>query len=404
LTRRAAAAAGLAAAAAAWYAVARLLWDASVVPPRLRLPRVNPHRYFSAHVLASTSSYETFLVVDTLLGSLALVVTLILYARRGAVFMRESAAGPIGTGMLLGMLGLGIAWFAQLPFGIVGLWWQRRHHVSHQGYVAYVVGNFLGLGGTFLFVSFALLVAMGLARLLRDWWWVAGAPVFVGIYALFAFTAPYLIPQLHPLRDPGLRADARRLAAAQGVAGTRVSVQNVHAFTSAPNAEATGFGPTRRVILWDTLVGGRFKRPEIRVVLAHELGHLARDHIVKDIAWFALFAFPAAFVIARVTRPRGGLARPEAVPVALLALIALQLVTTPLQNVRSRHLEAEADWMALQTTRDPAAARALFQRLTTTSRQDPDPPTWSYLLGATHPTAIQRIAMVNAWEARQGGR
>jgi STE24 endopeptidase len=217
------------------------------------------------------------------------------------------------------------------------------------------------------------------------------------VYALFAFTSPYLIPELHELDDPGLRSDAYTLARREGVPDTRVSVQNVHTFTSAPNAESTGFGPTRRVILWDTLLGGRFSRAEVRVVLAHELGHLAREHILKDVAWFALFAFPAAFVLALATRRRGGMGRPEAVPVALLAAAVLQLAIGPFDNARTRHMEAEADWMSLQATHDPAAARTLFERLTTTSHADPNPPTWSYLWNADHPTAMQRIAMVQAW-------
>ena len=80
----------------------------------------------------------------------------------------------------------------------------------------------------------------------------------------------------------------------------------------------------------------------------------------------------------------------------------LQLAIVPFDNARSRHMEAEADWMALQTTRDPAAARTLFERLTTTSHADPNPPTWSYLWDADHPTAMQRIAMVQAWARTHG--
>jgi len=52
------------------------------------------------------------------------------------------------------------------------------------------------------------------------------------------------------------------------------------------------------VILWDTLVDGRFTDREVTVVIAHELGHLAHDHIWKDVGWYALFAFPGTFLIA----------------------------------------------------------------------------------------------------------
>ena len=79
-------------------------------------------------------------------------------------YARESAAGPIGTGMLLGMLGLAIVWIAQLPFTVAALWWQRRHDVSEVGYFEYVFGDWLALGGTFVAVCLALLIVMALAR------------------------------------------------------------------------------------------------------------------------------------------------------------------------------------------------------------------------------------------------
>jgi STE24 endopeptidase len=389
----------LALAAAAWALAAQRLWH-SVVPADLRLPRLDAHRSFSAAFLRRSASFERFLEVDRLLGEVVLVVVLVLYAKRGHRLMRESAAGPIGTGMLLGMLGFAIVWIAELPFGLAALWWERGHDVAHQGYVAELLDSFFALGGVFVFVSLALLVAMGLARWLHSWWWALAAPIFVGLALLQSFLGAYLIPELHPLADQRLIADARVLARSEGVAGTKIEVQRVARFTTAPNAEAVGFGSTRRVILWDTLLDGRFNRRGIRVVVAHELAHLARDHTLKRVGWLALFLIPAAALIARATRRRGGMARPEAVPLALLILVALQLVTAPLTNIVSRREEAEADWVALRATHDPAAATAIFRQLATTSLGDPNPPTWAYVLDADHPTIMQRIAMSAAFARR----
>ena len=238
---------------------------------------------------------------------------------------------------------------------------------------------------------------MGLARVLGGRWWLVGGPVFVALAALFTFVQPYLMTDTHPLRDPALLADARRFAREEGLAPVRILVQDVHAETSAPNAEAVGLGPTRRVILWDTLLDGRFSPREVRVVVAHELGHLSRDHLWKGLAWFALFAIPGAWVIARATRGRGGMAEPAAVPLALFVLVLLQFLALPLQAAISRHFEAEADWMALWTTRDPAAATGVFRKFTTVALEQPDPPGWAYLFLADHPTIEQRIGMAEAW-------
>jgi STE24 endopeptidase len=388
----------LLAAAALWALAAHALWHSTV--PSLRLPRVDPHRLFSRSFLARSSSYERFLDVDALLGDVALVAALVLYARRGHRLMRESAAGRIGTGMMLGMLGFGVVWIAELPFGLAAVWWQRRHGTSHQGYVSSVLEGFLSLGGEFLFVSLALLIAMALAGVLRRSWWVVAAPAFAAVALLATFLSVYLVPNTHALHNPQTLADVRALARAERVPGTKAEVQDVNRETTAPNAESVGFGATRRVILWNTLLDGRFDRAEVRAVLAHELGHIAHDHQLKRVGWLALFLLPAAALVALATRRRGGLARPEAVPIALLVYVVLQLATTPLENIVSRHEEAEADWSSLRATRDPAAERSLFVKLATTSLANADPPTWSYVLYADHPTIVQRIAMEQAWRAR----
>jgi STE24 endopeptidase len=154
------------------------------------------------------------------------------------------------------------------------------------------------------------------------------------------------------------------------------------------------------VIVWDTMLDGRFSERELEVVLAHEFGHLSRNHIWKDVGWYALFAFPGAFLIARAVRHRGGMAVPEAVPLALLVLVVLNLLALPLQNVITRHQEAEADWLALQTTRDPTAARQLFRAFVPTTYDEPSPGFLDYVLRENHPTIMQRIAMTVAWQRR----
>jgi len=226
-------------------------------------------------------------------------------------------------------------------------------------------------------------------------------PAFTGLALLSAFLSVYLIPNTHALRDARIAADARTLARVEGVARTRVFVQRVARFTTAPNAEAVGFGSTRAVVLWDTLLDGRFTRRQIDVVVAHELGHLAHHHALKRVGWLALFLIPATALVAAAARRRGGLQRPEAVPVALFVFVALQVVSLPLANIVSRHEEAEADWSALRATRQPRDARDLFQRLAITSRAAPSPPTWSYVLFADHPTIVQRIAMAEAFGRRK---
>jgi STE24 endopeptidase len=384
--------------AAVWSVAAWLLWSSSVVPP-LQLPHLNEHAYFTAAQLRAAASFGRFQEVDWVLSTLAELGALTLYAWKGARFARESAAGRLGTGMLLGMIGFALVWAAQLPFGVAELWWERRHHLTHVGYLSDIFGNWLALGGQFVFLCLALAIVMGFARLLREHWWLAGAPAFVGLALLFAFVNPYLL-STDRLQSPQLRAAASRLERIEHVRHVPIVVESVHDITSLPNAEATGLGPSRRVVLWDTLVE-RFTPREVTVVIAHELGHLQHNHIWKDVGWYALFAFPGTFLIARLTRRRGGMAEPVAVPLSLLLLVGLGLLAQPLQNTVSRHMEAEADWSALQATRDPAGAVALFRRFVPTTLSEPNASTFDYLMLENHPTIMQRLAMVEAWRLRQ---
>lgn len=379
---------------AAWvFAITQLLHTS--VPPGLHLPHLRASDYFTPAQLHRARSYERFVRVDYVLSLVALIVALVGYALRGHRLTRESAAGRVGTGLLLGMLGLGIVWLAQLPFGVAELWWERRHGISHQGYVSWILQSFFGLGGTFLSICLVIAIVMGFAGLLGNRWWIPGTPAIVAVGVLVAFITPFLIPSVHRLHDARLSADARQLERVEQLPRVPVKVQEVHTFTTAPNAESVGLGPTRRVILWDTLLG--FPRREVRVVIAHELGHLKHQHIWKGLGWEAVFLLPIAFVIALATRGRGGLYVPEAVPLALLVFVVLQLAISPLQNAVSSRMEAEADWTALGATRDPAGATALFRRLARTSLADPSPPGWWQGLTGDHPTIMRRIEMSQAW-------
>ena len=387
---------------AGWLGVAWLLWG-SVVPDGLTLPHVDVDGVFGSELVARAERFERFLLILWVLGLVVSLATLALYARYGVRFAEESAAGPLGTGMLLGMLGLAIVWLTQLPFTVVALWWSRHHGVSRMGYFDAVFGDWLALGATFVSVCVALLVVMGLARRLGSWWWIPGAAVFTAIAALGVLVSPYLYTGLERPDDPGLVARYERLERVEGLHGIPLRVEHVSEDTSQANAFAFGLGPSRRVVLWDTLLDGRFSDPEVDVVLAHELGHHSSDHIAKAIGWFGLFALPGALLLMLATRRLGGMGNPRAVPLALLVAAAWTLVTTPAQNVVSRRAEAEADWKALRATRDPEAARGLFREFAVTSLGDPSPPTWAYVLLDTHPTLAQRVAMADAWAARRAG-
>jgi STE24 endopeptidase len=237
----------------------------------------------------------------------------------------------------------------------------------------------------------ALSLALALARLLGRPWWIPAAPLLVAAALGAVWASPLLGPTLHPLRD-------RALAASLRPAHVRVGVEKLTKRRTA-NAEAIGIGSTRRIVFTSTLFDGRYDERELRVIGQHELAHLERHHLLKGVGWLALFALPCTYVLARAGQLRGGLRRPEAVPAVLLAAFCLQLVALPVGGAISRRYEAEADWIALERTRDPAAARGLLAGFARYDLDQPDPPRWAHLLLGDHPTLLERIAMAQAWSA-----
>jgi Peptidase family M48 len=378
-------------AAAVWAVAAWLFWRSSL--PALHLPQLDEHALFPSHVLHRAQSYSGGARFIWLAQVVTQLVVLGLFARYGIRWMRESAAGPIGTGMLLGMIGFALVWAAELPFSVLDVWW--RHHYGLSGsYVQATIGNWFALGAQFVLLCAALLIVMGLARRrsIGDLWWLPAVPVFVGLRIVLAFIAPWLLG--------GSAFHKPYVAHLERIEHVHVPVRVLSGF-SEPNAFATGLGASRRVFLWRPIIEPPFTPRMDRFVLAHELGHLAHNHIWKSIGWYTLFALPLAFLIARATRGRGGMGVAEAVPLAIFVYVVFQLATLPLQNVVTRHLEAEADWSALRATHDPGAGRQLFRLFGSETLEDPNPPWWDYVLLRNHPTLMQRIEMTQAYAAAQ---
>jgi STE24 endopeptidase len=310
----------------------------------------------------------------------------------------------IVAGVALGALTLVAVWLAGLPFALAAHWWRRRYGISRSDYSTILVDPWLERVGMLAAASVAIAFVMLLARRLGDdRWWLVGGPAFATLGAAFLLVQPLLlVPRLAPLRHPRLAAEIRTLAQREGVGDLDIQVRDASRRTRVINAEFYGIGPTKRVILWDTALDGRLTRAEILALVGHEFGHVKSNHVWKSVGWLVLFAVPGAYVVARVTRRRGGLSQPAAVPLALLAFTALQLALLPATNAISRRYEAEADWRSLQATGDPRAFEGLIRELAAASLADPDPPRWAEIVLGTHPTPVQRVAMSRVAALRAG--
>jgi len=368
------------------------------VPADLKLPRLHASAYFSAPELHRAARYSSGVRAVFLLGTVVQLAVLTVLALLGRRMARGFALGEIGGGVMIGVAASLFVAVTTLPVGLLGLWWDRRYGISREEYWSYVLGQWGGVVGQTATVAIVLAVVMSLARRFPRGWWAIVAPIFVLVGAVFVVVGALLAPiGTQPIRDPRIVPVVERLKQREGVPHTKIRVDKVSNETRAVNGETTGLGPTTVVILWDTLFRSHLSARAIEFVTAHELGHAARRHLWKGLGWGLLFIVPLTFVLAEVTRRRGGLHRAEVVPFALLVAFVLSLLTMPLQNVVSRRYESEADWMALQATRDPVAGREAFRSFTRIDLSQPNPPVWSYVLLDDHPTVLQRIAMTRAW-------
>ena len=197
-----------------------------------------------------------------------------------------------------------------------------------------------------------------------------------------------------------LRADVLELARKAGVDVGEVYEMDASRRTTAANAYVTGFGRTKRVVLYDTLIED-FEPAETRLVVAHELGHVHHHDVRNGLIWLAIvapFGVWAAALLAERLAPPGGALGPRAVPAVALSLALVAPVVTIVSNQLSRDVERRADAFSLELTRDPATFVAFQRRITVKNVSDPDPPAVVRFLLGTHPSTIERIGMAEAFE------
>jgi STE24 endopeptidase len=380
-------------AGAAWLVAAALLWRAAL--PDLSPPDVDPASVFSAEYLERSERYQRFNRVNWVLATLVQLLVLYVCVRLAPRLRVRGIPG----GVLLGCGTLVALWLARLPFALAGQWWRRRYDVSDADYGRILVDPWLERLGGLAAAAVVIALFMLLARRLGDRWWLVGGPAFAVVGAAFLLAQPFLLaPRLAPLRDQELTAEIQALAREQGLGEVDVEVRDASRRTRALNAEFYGLGPTKRIVIWDTALE-RLTRPELLVLVAHEFGHVEAHHVWKGVGWLFLFAVPGAYVVARVTRRRGGLSQPAAVPLALLTLTILQLALLPVANAITRRYEREADWRGLQAEPRPAAFEGLTVKLTEAALGQPEPPRWARVLLGTHPTPMERIELARSLRA-----
>ncbi|HEY8627188.1 MAG TPA: M48 family metalloprotease [Gaiellaceae bacterium] len=354
-----------------WLAAAAVLWRTRV-PAHLPRAHVSVSDFFTPAELQRADGHVRVLRLAAL-GAFALQLGVLALLALRPPRLRASLTG--------GALGLAL-WLAAVPSAVVTQWWDRRYGIAVEGWGTWTLAFLPSALAWIVGGAIAGAAVVALARRTPRWW-LGAAGIAAAAVAVYALVNPLLGGGV-PLRHPP-----------PGVAGVRVEVDRVHKETRAANAEAVGIGPTQRIVFWDTIL--RFPRRELAVIAAHERAHLDRRHIAKGLAWTLLFLVPGLWLVSRTGRPD----RAELLPRAALAAAVVALVALPLANAVSRRYEREADWIAVERTRDAGAAANLFRDLAISNALQPDPPRWAYILFADHPSTRQRLELAKSFRAAE---
>jgi STE24 endopeptidase len=240
----------------------------------------------------------------------------------------------------------------------------------------------------------------------RLWWAPAGAgSVLFG--ALLAALAPVVLDPLFndftPLPDALTRSDVLALARAAGVSVGEVFSVDASRRTTAANAYVTGLGPTKRVVLFDTLLD-RYSRDEVRLVVAHELAHVRHRDVPRGMLYAAIVAPVAAFAVQQLSwelSPERG--TPATLPVLALAATIVAAPIGVIGNRLSRAIERRADTYALKLAGAPDAFVSFERAIAVQNLADLEPPRWVTALLSTHPPTAERIGTAVAWSQREQG-
>lgn len=379
-------------------------------------------RYFSADVIERglRYSYErrwfywgaTFVH----LVWLALLACTALGRRLTDRLHRLSGGRWLVTVLLVGACYFLAAEVLNLPFAL-----GRFYHLRAWGMTERPVGAWFADHGKNLLVSGLTggVVLVGLFLLLRwlpRWWWLP-ATALGGVLAIgYAYVMPVLIDPLFnrftPLSDTPwacIESRVRGLIEEANLPVRDVLVMDASRQSHHTNAYFTGFGATRRIILYDNLLRNH-PPDEVLSILAHEIGHWRHDHIAKGLALGLLGALAGFFLLAvtlQVSIGRGKLALSSCHDPAALFLILLLValgswLAQPIENAVSRSFERQADQVALELAKQPAAFIQAEKRLAADNLGNVAPLPFSVWMFATHPPAVERIRMAEEWQRGHG--
>jgi STE24 endopeptidase len=298
---------------------------------------------------------------------------------------------------------------ANLPFSFYTEFvLERRYGLSKEPLRAWLFDQLKSFGLTLVLGIPAMLVVYFFIRRDPEGWWLPAGATFGALMVVLANLAPVLLlPLFYAVKPLDREALRVRLLALAERAGTRVLGAyewGLGEKTSKANAALTGIGPTRRILISDTMLAA-YSDEEIETVLAHELAHHVHGDIWKGLIFETGLILGGFYAAARLLNasigPLGlrGTADVAGLPVLLLSAGAVSLVMLPAAHAMSRRYERQADRFALDLTRNPSAFISAMRRLAAQNLAEEHPSKVIQWLFYSHPPIGERIGAAEIYRS-----
>ena len=287
---------------------------------------------------------------------------------------------------------------------------EHQYGLATQSFPAWFREQLIGLGITLIGTTIFLIVLYAVFRGASKTWWIWGTGVAVVFSFILLFIAPVFIEPLFntykPLTKSEISEAILAMARANEIPVKQVFEVDASRQTTRVSANVSGFLGTTRIALNDNLLE-QCTLPEIREVMAHEMGHYVLNHGAKLLTYlgiFILIGFALTQILFDTTVRRWGdkwgvrgIADPAGLPLLALIFCTLLFFATPLLNTVVRVTEREADAFGINTAREPdgmakvALKLGAYRKLNPTSLEE--------FIFYDHPSGRARIRMAMDWKA-----
>jgi STE24 endopeptidase len=287
---------------------------------------------------------------------------------------------------------------------------EHQYGFATQTFGPWFVEQLVGLVVALIASSIALVVFYSVFRRAPRTWWLWGTLVAVVLSFIGNFIAPIYVEPLFntykPLTDAKIRDPILAMAQANEIPVQQVFEVDASRQTTRVSANVAGLLGTTRIALNDNLLK-QCTLPEIRAVMAHEMGHYVLNHGAKLTIYFGVVAL-LGFGIANVAfdwalRRWGqrwdlrGIADPAGFPLLMLIFVTFAFLMTPVLNSITRITEREADQFGINTSREPDGEAKVALKLGAYRKLDPSP--LEEFIFFDHPSGRARIQMAMDWKA-----